>query len=87
MKIISIILTFVGFVLCFVGSVGVQVLLRQTLAAMMDSETGGIGAIARGFDNTFLSNYVALFGCLLVFIGLLINIISLLAGRKQQQAI
>jgi hypothetical protein len=84
MRTISVILTFIGFVLCLAGSVGVQVLLRQTLFALLNSETGGIGAIARGFDNTFLSNYVALFGCLLIFIGLLLNIISLFTGRKQQ---
>ena len=84
MKIIAIILTFVGFVLAFFGSVGTQYLLRQTLAAMMNSETSGIGAIARGFDNTMTAGYVAIFGSVLVFLGIIVNIIALLAGRKQQ---
>jgi hypothetical protein len=84
MKVISVILTFIGFVLCLAGSVGVQFLLRSTLDAMMNSETSGIGAIASGFNNTMLSNYVAIFGCALIFIGLIINVISLFGGRKQQ---
>lgn len=83
MKIISIILIAIGLFLCAVGSVGVQYLLRKTLEALMNSETAGIGAIARGFDNAFLSNYIAIFGCVIIFIGLLLNIISIFTGRKQ----
>jgi hypothetical protein len=84
MKIIAIILTSIGFVLCFFGNIGVQYLLRQTLAAMMDSQTSGIGAIASGFENTMLAGYVAIFGSVLVFLGILINIIALFTGRKRQ---
>ena len=84
MKTISLILTFIGLVLCFAGSVGVQILLRQTLNAMMNSETGGIGAIASGFENTFMANYLAIFGCMLVLLGLLLGVISMFTGRKQQ---
>lgn len=81
----SVVLTFIGLVLCFIGSVGTQYMLRSTLDAMMNSETAGIGAIASGFENTILSNYVAIFGCVIIFIGLLVNVISMFAGRKQQQ--
>ena len=84
MKIISVILTFIGFVLCLIGSVGSQYFLRATLAAMMDSETAGIGAIARGFDNAMLSGYVAIFGCAIIFLGLLLSVISIFTGRRQQ---
>lgn len=84
MKIISLILIFIGFVLAFIGSVGVQYLLRATLNAMMDSANSGIGEIASGFSNAFLSNYVALFGCAIIFLGLVLNIISMFTGRKQQ---
>lgn len=79
----SVVLTFIGLVLCFVGSVGTQYMLRSTLDAMMNSETSGIGAIASGFDNAMKLGYVAIFGCVIVFIGLLINIISMFAGKKQ----
>jgi uncharacterized membrane protein len=85
MKIISVILTFIGFVLCLIGSVGSQYFLRSALKAMMDSETSGIGAIARGFDNAMLTGYVAIFGCAIIFLGLVVSVISLFAGRKQQQ--
>ncbi|MGC2236846.1 MAG: hypothetical protein WA584_11845 [Pyrinomonadaceae bacterium] len=84
MKIISVILTFIGFVLCLAGSVGSQYFLRVILAAMISSETSGIGAMARGFDNAMLSGYVAIFGCAIIFLGLLISVISLFTGRKQQ---
>jgi len=87
MKIIAVILTFIGLVVCFIGSVGTQYLLRSTLYAMMNSETSGIGAIARGFDNAMLAGYVAIFGCVIIFLGLLLNIVSMFTGKKQQQAI
>ena len=84
MKIISFILTFIGFVLCLAGSVGSQYFLRSTLKVMLESETSGIGAIGRGFDNAMLSGYVAIFGCAIIFLGLLVSIISMFTGRKQQ---
>ena len=80
----SVVLTSIGLFLCFIGSVGTQYMLRSTLNAMMNSETSGIGAIARGFDNAMSLGYVAIFGCVIIFIGLLINIISMFTGRKQQ---
>ena len=83
MRIISVVLTFIGFVLCFFGSVGVQVLLRQTLAALANSESAGIGAVARGFDNAMLSSYVAIFGSIVVLLGLLCAVVSLFTDRKR----
>lgn len=86
MKIISLIVTFIGFVLCLAGSLGNQFFLRSTLAALINSETSGIAAIASGFDYAMISGYVAIFGCAIIFLGLLLNVISLLAGKKQQPA-
>ena len=67
MRIVAVILTFIGFVLCFGGSLGVQYLLRQTIEMLMNAETAGLVVLARAFDQINIVSYVTIAGCIFVF--------------------
>ncbi len=84
MRIISVILTFIGFVLCGIGSFGVRYMLYKVLEGLKNSETAGIGELARGFDNAVLLSYLSIFGCVIIFIGLILNFISMFTEKKRQ---
>jgi uncharacterized membrane protein len=84
MRIISVILTFIGFVLCFFGSVGVQYFLRKTIENLLDEKgAAGIGTVARGFDNAMLSSYITIFGSVIILLGLLFGIISIFTDKRR----
>ncbi|HEY0428055.1 MAG TPA: hypothetical protein VGC76_09770 [Pyrinomonadaceae bacterium] len=88
MKIISVILTFIGFVLCLFGNVGVQYFLRKTMQDILDEKgASGIAVLVNGFSNALNSSYVSIFGCVIIFFGIIFGIISIFTGRRQQQAI
>ena len=84
MKILSIILLVIGFILCGISSLALRYYLWQVINGMMASGTAGIGIVANGFDKMSLLSYVNIFGCVIIFLGIITSIVSLFTGRKQQ---
>lgn len=84
MKIISIILIVIGLLLCAVGSFGTHFFVHHLMHDLMHAETAGIGTIASNLNNAWYLSFVSMAGCALIFFGLILNIISMFTGRKQQ---
>lgn len=83
MKIISIILIVIGLLLCFVSSLWMHFAVHHVMHGMMHAETAGIGTIASNLSNAWYLSFVNMCGCVIIFIGVVLNIISMFAGRKQ----
>lgn len=49
----------------------------------MHAETSGIGSVASALTNAWYLSFVSIAGCVVIFIGLMINIIAMFIGRKQ----
>lgn len=84
MKIISIILIIFGFILCVGSSLGIRFAIYTLVDGLMSSDTAGIGMVASAISSASLLSYVNLFGCAIIFIGILLNIVGMFAGRKRQ---
>ena len=83
MKAASLILQLVGFLICFGTSVGFRFALAGILDAIMNSEAGGIGRISSAVETGSYLSYLNILGCVIILIGIILNIISVFVGRKQ----
>ena len=83
MKAASLILQLVGFLICFGSSIGFRFALGGILNAIMSSETSGIGQINSAVQSGYYLSYLNILGCVVILIGIILNIISVFVGRKQ----
>jgi uncharacterized membrane protein len=83
MKIISIILIVIGLLLCAVGSFGTHFFVHHVMRDLMNAAAGGIGSVASGLQNAWYLSFVAMFGCLIMFLGVVLNIVVMLRAKKQ----
>ena len=83
MKIISIILIFIGLFLCAVGSAGMHFAIHKTIEGAMHAETAGVYSLAQNLETAWYLSIVSVVGCIVIFFGLVLNIISIFTGRKQ----
>jgi riboflavin transporter FmnP len=83
MRIISVILSVIGLMVCGVSAVGFRLTMSNLLNALLSGETSGIGQVASAITTANLLSYVNIFGCALIFLGILLNIFSMFGGKKQ----
>jgi hypothetical protein len=83
MKIISLILVIIGFLLCAVSGLGLRIEVSAITENIMRAEASGIGGLASALYLASVLSYVNIFGCLVIFLGIILNIASLFAGKKQ----
>ena len=83
MKIVSVIFIVIGMLLCVVGSFGTHFFTHQLMHDLMHTETGGIGSVASALTNAWYLSFVSIAGCVVIFIGVVLNIIAMFIGRKQ----
>ena len=84
MKIISVIIITIGFVICAISSLGIRYSVYNIVSGLMNTETTGIGQLASALSNASLLSYVNIFGCVVIFIGLVQNFISMFTEKKRQ---
>jgi uncharacterized membrane protein len=82
MKIISIILLVIGMLLCAVGSFGSHFFTHQVMYDIMHADTGGIGSIASGLTNAWYLSFVSIAGCVVIFLGVILNIVAMVRAKK-----
>lgn len=83
MKIISLILIVIGFFICLATGIGFRLAVGNILSSLMNSETSGIGQIASAISMANLLSYVNIFGSVIIFLGIILSIVSMFAGKKQ----
>jgi hypothetical protein len=85
MKIISTILIVIGFLISGISSLIIFYATFTGVNGIRNSETAGISGIAWGLSTAYLASFVNLFGFAILGIGVLLLVISMFTGRKQQQ--
>jgi len=83
MKIVSIILLVIGLLLCLVSGVWTHFAVHNVMYDLMHSEVAGIGRIASNLTNAWYLSFVNMVGCVFIFLGVVLNIISMFKERKQ----
>jgi hypothetical protein len=85
MKILSIILIIIGFAISGICSL---VILYATHIAMNTTQdsASSLANIAWGLGTAYLASIANIVGFAILGLGVLLNIIGLFSGRKQQQA-
>ncbi len=84
MKAISIILITIGFIMCGISSLGIRYAISVLTEGLMSAETAGIGTIASALTNASVFSYMNLFGCALIFFGIVFNLMGMFTEKKQQ---
>jgi uncharacterized membrane protein len=83
MKIISIILIVIGLLLCTLGSFGTHFLIHQIMENIMRADSSGIGALASNLTNAWNLSFVGIAGCVVIFLGVILNIVAIFRAKKQ----
>lgn len=86
MKIISTILIVIGFAISGICSLGIFYATYTGVSGIKTGETSGIASVAWGLSTAYLLSFANLFGFAILGIGVLLLVIGLFSGRKQQAA-
>ncbi len=84
MKTASLILLVIGLILCGISSLTIVYSITSAVNQAMAGGAAGIGMIGAALDTSRTMGLVNIFGCVLIFIGIICNIIPSFTGRKQQ---
>ena len=84
MKILSTILIVIGFLISGVCSLMIFYATHVAISATQNSETSGIGDVVWGLSSAYLFSLINLAGFAILGVGVLLLIIGLFTGRKQQ---
>jgi hypothetical protein len=84
MKIIAIIVTVVGTIITGSSSLGMVYSFYIAFEAMRSTEAAQMGIFGAWIRNAQILSYVNLFGVAIIFLGVVLTIVAMFMGRKQQ---
>jgi uncharacterized membrane protein len=87
MKIISLILIILGFVISGICSLVIFYAGFTAMSGIQNGATSGIADVAWAMSTTYLVSFVNLLGFAILALGILLAVIGLFTERKQKQAI
>jgi hypothetical protein len=87
MKILSLILIILGFVISGVCSLVIFYASFTAMSAVGTGASSAIGEVAWAMSTTYLVSFVNLLGFAILGLGILLAVIKMFTGGKQQQAV
>ena len=87
MKIVSLILIILGFIISGICSLIIFYATFKGVTGIQGGQTSGIADVAWAISTTYLVSFVNLFGFAIIGLGILLAVIGLFTGKKQEQAI
>ncbi|CAN5596898.1 hypothetical protein BH10ACI1_BH10ACI1_26320 [soil metagenome] len=84
MKIIALIITIIGMLITGISSLGIVYSIHTAIESMKNAGNAGIGIFASWISTTQTLSYVNIFGAAILFLGVVLTVIVMFTGRKQQ---
>ena len=82
MKVVALIFIAIGFAITALSNLAVFYGLRTAMLGMQDSAASGIGEVAWGMNLSYICSFISLFGCFILFVGVIFSIISLFVKKR-----
>lgn len=86
MKIVSVLLTVIGLLITGFSSLGIFYSIFTAVNAGKNSGAEGIGIVIWGLNTAYKLGFVNLFGLAILFFGVILLIVAMFTGKKQQIA-
>jgi uncharacterized membrane protein len=84
MKKISIILIIIGFLITGISSLGIFYALHTGMKTLANDGSVGLETLTRIFYTPYYLSLVNIFGAVILFLGVVLTIVAMFIGKKQQ---